>query len=514
MPNRFDFGGVHVSAGEDTSSTRPSSEIPFCVALVGDFSGRTNRGVVESKTIGERHVLLVDRDNFDEVLASLAPQLRLSRENTPYVFHFSKLDDFHPDRLFEHESFSRLRGLRTRLQDPSAFEEFLKELGLPANDLVADQHPEPSPSTPSVASLARGSLLEQTIERTESRLSAEPSAEDRDPMRKFAQQLAAKYSVRRLDPRQPELIAALDHALADAMRAVLHHPDFQALEASWQAAFCLVRELDTGSRLKLCLIDISKEELAADFNSASDFQDACFFRLMVEKTVQAYGADPWALIVGNYRFGPDSDDAKLLSVLAKTAHCASSPFIAEASPRLLGLGSLSQAEWSLEPSRPREAGDWTALRCLPEADSVALAIPRYLLRLPYGKKTAPIDSFNFEEFPGAPLHEDYLWGNPAFAVALLLCRTFAEAGWDMRPGQDAQITGLPLHVYGEGTNSEAKPCGEVLFTQDAVEQVLEAGLMPLVSYKGRDSIRVARFQSISQPSRPLAGRWAISGTKS
>ena len=67
------------------------------------------------------------------------------------------------------------------------------------------------------------------------------------------------------------------------------------------------------------------------------------------------------------------------------------------------------------------------MRTLPDAETIGLALPRFLLRLPYGKKTFSAESFDFEEFEGAPGHEDYLWGNSAFAVALRLGRAFNEA---------------------------------------------------------------------------------------
>jgi type VI secretion system protein ImpC len=129
------------------------------------------------------------------------------------------------------------------------------------------------------------------------------------------------------------------------------------------------------------------------------------------------------------------------------------------------------------------------------------------LRLPYGKKTSPLEEFDFEEFAGTPVHEDYLWGNPAFAVALLLGQSFGEAGWEMRPGTAAEIDRLPLHVYQNGGESVPKPCAEVMLTEEAVERMVEEGLIPLVSFKGRDVVRVARFQSIAEPLRGLAGRW-------
>ncbi len=47
--------------------------------------------------------------------------------------------------------------------------------------------------------------------------------------------------------------------------------------------------------------------------------------------------------------------------------------------------------------------------------------------------TDPIDSFPFEEIPGLPEPEDYLWGNGALACALVLGSAFERDGWDLRP---------------------------------------------------------------------------------
>ena len=79
---------------------------------------------------------------------------------------------------------------------------------------------------------------------------------------------------------------------------------------------------------------------------------------------------------------------------------------------------------------------------------------------------------------------------------MLLAQSFSEYAWEMRPGAHAQIDGLPLHVYQRDGESELKPCAEALLTDEAVERILENGMMPLVSLKGRDSVRLVRFQSI------------------
>lgn len=512
MPKPFDFGGVNLTAGEDSSGAHPSPETPFCIAILGDFSGRANRGICDAKTISKRRAVLVDRDNFDEVLSRSGAEIQLPvGDSGPLHLRFSELEDFHPDRVFQRlDIFGKLRELRGRLQDPSTFQKAAEELGLRSRDSAPEpKKPDTSPVVaPSAARLASGSLLDEMIEQTEARVATDRPRRSSDEVGQFAQRVVAQYLVSTRDPRQPEILAVIDRAISGLMRAVLHNPDFQAIEAVWRATFLLAGQLETGSQLKLYLVDISKEELAGDFGSATDLRDTGVYRLLVEKSVETPGAEPWAIIVGNYSFGPGNEDAKLLSQMARIAHRAIAPFLAEASPRVLGCASLASTPHPREWKAPQElAGGWAELRHLPEADAVGLAVPRFLLRLPYGKKTSSLESFDFEEFPELPVHEGYLWGNPAFAVALLLAQSFSEAGWEMRPGSAAEIEKLPLHIYPRDGESESKPCAEVLLTEDAAERIVEEGLIPLVSFKDRDSVRLARFQSIAQPPRPLAGRW-------
>jgi type VI secretion system protein ImpC len=516
MPKSFDFGGVHLTSGEESQGERARPDNPFCVAILGDFSGRANRGVVEAKTIDKRCTVPVDRDNFDEVMSHCGGEIRLPIGSGDSIrIRFSELEDFHPDRMFERlEVFGKLRELRARVQDPATFREAAEELGLRASEAVshAPRSEDRPPSTAAAAAqLAGGNLLDEMIAQTESKIAgAEPKREP-DAVREFAQRVAAKYEVSTPDSQQPRTFAVLDAAVGGLMRAILHNPDFQAMEAAWRATHLLVRELETGSQLKLCLVDVSKEELAEDLSSVEDLRDTGIYRLLVEKSVEIPGADPWAVIVGNYRFSPDSEDVKLLAGMAKLAHRARAPFLAEARTQLLGCASFAfgpnPREWKVGEEQAKR---WAELRHLPEANSVGLALPRFLLRLPYGKKSSPLELFDFEEFPEVAGHEDYLWGNPAFGVAMLLAQSFRETGWEMRPGTVAQMERLPIHIYRENGGHESKPCAEALLTEVAVERIVEVGLIPLVSFKDRDSVRVARFQSIAEPPQGIAGRWGSS----
>ena len=511
MAKPFNFGEINLIAGDAATSAVPDSETPFCIAILGDFSGRANRHICDPTSIATRRALLVDRDNFDQVTAKIAPEIHLplGGKDGTISFRFSNIDDFHPDQIFQRSPmFERLRDLRSRLSNPETFASTADELGIGSRPQSQTREPAPVRPAPEVSGLAGASLLDAMIESSES---GAPTThrQRRDEVQEFARRVSESSAVAAADPRQTEVVAMIDRATGGQMRALLHVPDFQALEAAWRALFLLIRRIETNSLLKLYLIDISQAELAADLTASTDLRATGTYKLLVERSVRTPGAEPWTLLVGNYTFGPQREDVELLGKLGKVASAAGAPFIAGASPRLQGCTSFERTpeprSWNLTPELTES---WAALRGLREASSLGLVLPRFLLRLPYGKKTDAIESFDFEEVAETPAHEDYLWGNSAFICALLLAQSFSEAEWEMRPGAIAEIDRLPLHAYERDGEQDLKPCAETLLTEDAAEQMMEHGLMPLASLKGRGAVRLVRFQSIAAPLRALAGRWA------
>jgi type VI secretion system protein ImpC len=428
------------------------------VLVMGDFTGRASRGLPAHRP----KPVFVDRDNFDHVMARLAPSLQLENADGREVsLTFRDLDDFHPDRLFEQLNlFLSLRQLRDQLQDPEVFRETAEQLQAP---------PARGEKALKAASLASGNLLDDLIEATETR---SPKARRSDPVQDYVRQIVAPHIVPKANPKQAEMIAQVDAATSAEMRALLHHPKFQALESVWRSLFQLVRNVETNSQLKLFLLDLTKSELASG---------------VVEQLIDIAGDEPWSLLVADETFG-QSADLKLLSHMGKLARKAGAAFLAAADPSALG------------------SDEWEALRSTPQASYIGLAMPRVLLRLPYGKQNSGTEQFDFEEMPESK-HEAYLWGNPAFACATLVAEGFSADGWEMSPGQFQEISGLPIHTYTDDGETKMKPCAEVWLTQREVELLLEQGIMPLISIKNSDRVRIGRIQSIRTGAVPLAGRW-------
>ena len=159
----------------------------------------------------------------------------------------------------------------------------------------------------------------------------------------------------------------------------------------------------------------------------------------------------------------------------------------------------------LEPGSDSGMG-WARLRSQPEAAWLGLACPRFLLRYPYGEATDAVSAFDFEECAGRPEAGQYLWGHPALALGVLLGQMFAQSGWGMNPHTRLELGGLPVHLWRKrGITHDALRRN---LAQDAqAEKLLQHGLMPFQSIQGKDAVRLARAQSIHEPSAPLAGRW-------
>jgi len=485
MPIKSDFGEVHldVHPGAHPSAAVLEPETPFRILLLGDFSGRT---------AADWTPVEVDRDNFEQVMAGVGPGFAGMR--------FQELDDFHPDRIYRQSQFFQgLREVRQKLETPSTFAEAAAEIRAWSQDpappaATARTAPPAETGRPALPDAASGiSLLDSIVE------AAEPPAPSpvtrRGDLRSFVESVVAPYTVPAENPELPRLRALVDAEAGARMRALLHHSKFRALEAAWRAVFHLVRAIETGSQLKLYLMDVSKAGLAADLGAADDLRESQAWRILVKDTVAA-GGDAWSVVAGNYSFAPTVGDAEMLGRLASIASFARAPFLAEADP---GNSGTETEEAALR---------WERLRQLPEACWIGLAMPRILLRLPFGKQTDPVESFDFEEMPGVPSHQEYLWGNPAFACVQLLAEAFANDGWEMRPGAYTEISRLPVHIYEAEGGKHAKPCAEVLLTERDIDWILDQGYMPLASIRDRDAVRLVRFQSIAKPLARLSGRWS------
>ena len=501
---QFDFTFNRPRTGRHS----PDDESPFRILVLGDFSGDTRDSEQVARSIGARPIVPVDVDNFDQVLARVKPAVRWPRgaQASAQLVEFRSLDDFHPDRLYrELGVFRSLKETRARLLDPATFPQAAAELrpsGTPQPDAL--QSGAPRENDDDVLERLLGSKAPPPV--TAPAKSGLPPA-----VEQLIRRAVAPHIVPDAPPFQEQYVGSVDTAVSELMRSLLHDPAFQALESTWRSIRWLLSALELGERMSLHLLDVSRADLQADFAAASENPEHTqLYQRLVEETRSGIDACPWSLIVGQYTFARTLEDAQLLGMLGAIASQAFAPFLAAADASLAGCRSLIETpdpkQWAMADDEASQS--WQSLRTSAVAQWIGLALPRFLLRLPYGDKTERIDSFPFEEFADGGDHEAYLWSHPAIACALLLGESFLENGWSMSPGDRLDVGDLPAHIVERDGEKHMQACAEVYLSERAGEALLEQGLMPFMSFRNRNGVRLLRMQSLARPLQALAGQWA------
>lgn len=509
FPNDTDFESQFTF---ETAATPLPEVLPFHVLLLGDWSGSGSQN-----DLFERRPIVIDRDNFDEVMRRLNVALELDLQGDgkdTLTLQFTEIDDFHPDNIFRQVSlFSDLREVRRRLKNSDTFDEAARQVrswfnvaqdNETINDKTQRNFEDSSP-------IDSNNLLDMILTQpSQSSASTKPQRVDNTELGRLVAQIVSPHLITVDENEQSKLISAVDEATGKLMRIILHHPEFQALESAWRGLYFLVKRLETDVHLKIFILDATKAEFSDSLKSISNLTDSVFYRLMIRETIETPGGHPWAVIGGNYSFGLNVDDVAALMRFGKLASVAEAPFISHIRPEMFGIKSfmtnsgLSDLRFSEETT---EGKLWTALRNVPESEYIGLSPMRFLARLPYGEGTDPVENFSFEEFTDQINHEQYLWSNPSFICILLLAQSYRLFSWDFGQAICRDVENLPMYNYREDGEMKTTPCAEILLTENLSEIILEQGLIPLISFRDSDRIRVSRFQAISSPLKNLRARW-------
>ncbi len=304
------------------------------------------------------------------------------------------------------------------------------------------------------------------------------------------------------------MIAALDHKLTEQVNEILHHEEFQKLESSWRGLHYLVNNTETDEQLKIRVMNVSKQDLGKTmkrFKGAAWDQSPIFKKLYEEEYGQ-FGGEPYGCMVGDYYFDHTPPDVELLGELSKVAAAAHTPFLAAAAP------SVMQMESWQELANPRdltkifgtpEYAAWRSLRESDDARYLALCMPRFLARLPYGPKTNPVDEFAFEEDTEGSDHSKYAWANAAYAMAANINRSFKSYGWCSRIRgieSGGAVANLPTHTFPTDDGGVDMKCPTEIAISDRREAELSKnGFLSMVHHKNSDFAAFISGQSLQKP---------------
>jgi type VI secretion system protein ImpC len=265
-----------------------------------------------------------------------------------------------------------------------------------------------------------------------------------------------------------------------------------------------VDKTDFRENIRLELLNVSKEDLLEDFEDAPEVTKSGLYKTVYTAEYGQFGGKPYGNIIADYEFGPGPQDIKLLQHVASVASMAHAPFIAAAGPEFFGLEDFNGLPNVKDLKSTFEGPQyikWNSFRESEDSRYVSLTLPRFLLRLPYGPDTKPVKTFNYEEDVSAS-HEDYLWGNTAFAFATRITDSFAKYRWCTNiigPLGGGAVEDLPIHQFESMGAIQTKIPTEVLVSDRREFELAEEGFISLAMRKGSDNACFFSANSVQKP---------------
>lgn len=288
-------------------------------------------------------------------------------------------------------------------------------------------------------------------------------------------------------------IAAIDTLIGDQLDAILHHEGVQSLEASWRGVEMLLDTVRGDDKVRIRVFNATWSELARDFDRAIEFDQSVMFAKVYSEEYGMPGGVPYGLVLCDYAVrhrpaagaGAVTDDVSALAGLAQVGAAAFTPCIVGAAPELFGVGNFADLSYvqRLDAGfRLVEYQRWQRLREQEDSRFLGIALPRILMREPYGVDSAREDGFLYRE--GVAELGSWLWGNAVYAVGALTIRTFRETGWfgnirGGRMGDEAHEPMMPMPAFSTGEQIAFRRPLEVELTDKKQKALEELGFLPL-----------------------------------
>ncbi|UFS70717.1 type VI secretion system contractile sheath large subunit [Geomonas sp. RF6] len=300
-------------------------------------------------------------------------------------------------------------------------------------------------------------------------------------------------------------IAQIDALISQQLNEIMHHDEFQRLEASWRGLRYLVDQSETGEMLKIRVMNIAKKDLLKDMEKASEFDQSTLFKKIYEDEFGTFGGSSYGALIGDYEFGAGPQDVALLEKVSEVAAAAHAPFVSAASPSMFNWDSFSELSGPRDLSKIFQSVDyakWKSFRDSEDSRYVALALPHILMRLPYGRANVPVESFDFEENVDGTDHGKYLWGNAAWALGSKLTDAFSKYRWcaAIRGVEGGGLVqGLPVHTFKTDEGDVALKCPtEIAITDRREKELADLGFIPLVHCKNTDYAAFFSTQTVNK----------------
>src|ERR1700724_1011647 len=189
-----------------------------------------------------------------------------------------------------------------------------------------------------VEQTGESSILDQIVEQGRF---GDPSSRERGKglIKEFVEQvLEGSMTIGRdADQMISARVVQIDHLISLQLNEVLHNAQFQKLESSWRGLKYLLDQSETGTQLKIRILNASKKALLRDLQRAPEFDQSAMFKKVYEEEYGLFGGEPFGALGGDYEFSKHPEDLELLEKISQGAAAAHAPFLSAAASALLNM---------------------------------------------------------------------------------------------------------------------------------------------------------------------------------
>src|SRR6185312_2302731 len=157
-------------------------------------------------------------------------------------------------------------------------------------------------------------------------------------------------------------IQAIDRKMSEQLNQIVHHEKFTKLEGAWRGLHYLVMNSETGTSLKLRMLNVSKRELNRDLTKAVEFDQSQLFKKIYENEFGTPGGEPYGALIGDYQWTNHPDDIETLRLISNVAAAGFCPFVSAAAPELFGFGDYTELPRSRDLAKIFETAEYMKWR--------------------------------------------------------------------------------------------------------------------------------------------------------
>ncbi len=349
------------------------------------------------------------------------------------------------------------------------------------------------------------SLLEDVIRATRAgRDDEDGGGEDAfDPAEAVRETLRRSLDRRTFKAKPSEafdaVIAEIDLLISTQVDQILHHPEFQAIEAAWTGVQNVVRETAKipNSNVRVRIRDIRKSELAADIADANgDFRRTRLWKDVCGEYFTA-GGEPFGALVLDLPMTTSRSDVSMLETVADVCEDSHTPVILGGTPSMFGVETFADL-----PQHPKDINEifnqatkaaWKRLRRRASARATSgWALPRRIVREAYSPENNPARGLpSYSEQADGPDSSKQLWGNPAYDLASRIAVSYGRFGWPLHVRgrkSGGTVEGMPLNIVKKTAKGRPSTRVPVDFAPNDLAEAAysELGFAMLSHYKNTD----------------------------